>query len=139
MSEAGSAWVQAACDPASGNLIALANVGLAEIAAAFGVKQRQGYLTAEVWDRLLLDLQRDGRDQYWLVEVDQDVIAVAIDLTRNQKLRGYDAVHLACALFLQRTLESQNLPGIVMLSADLDLLTAAQDEGLPFDNPLKHP
>lgn len=138
VSEVGSSWVQSACGSASDNVIALANVGLAEIAAALGVKHRQGHLSGEVRDALLLDLQRDARDQYWLVDVGQDIVLEAIALTRSHKLRGYDAVHLACALFLQRTLTDQGLPGIVLLSADSDLLAAGRARGLPTENPLDH-
>jgi len=53
-------------------------------------------------------------------------------------LRGYDAVHLACALFLQDTLLNHNLPAPVLLSADQDLSTAAQAEGLTTDDPNLH-
>ncbi|MCX6032549.1 MAG: type II toxin-antitoxin system VapC family toxin [Chloroflexi bacterium] len=81
--EVGSTWVQAICDPVANHIIALAHVGLAEIAAALGVKYRQSVLTAEVRDGLLRDLQRDGRDQYWLVDVDQGMVTDAIALTRR--------------------------------------------------------
>jgi predicted nucleic acid-binding protein len=138
VNEVGSAWVQAICDPLANHIIALAHVGLAEIAAALGMKYRQNLLTAEIRDRLLRDLQRDGRDQYWLVDVDQDIVTDAIALTRRQKLRGYDAIHLACAVFLEHTLVRQGLPGLILVSADQDLLAAAQAEGLLTDNPNLH-
>jgi hypothetical protein len=138
VNEIGSAWVQAICEPAANHIIALAHIGLAEIAAALGVKYRQNVLTTDVRDGLLRDLQRDGRDQYWLVDVDQNMVTDAIGLTRRQKLRGYDAVHLACALFLEHTLLRQGLPGLTLVSADQDLLTAAQAEGLLTDNPNLH-
>jgi len=63
----------------------------------------------------------------------------AIELTRRQKLRGYDAVHLACALFLQETLAAHSLPDPVLLSADQELLEAAQGEGMVTDDPNVHP
>ena len=63
----------------------------------------------------------------------------AIELTRRQKLRGYDAVHLACALFLQETLLSHHLSGLVLLSADQELSAAARAEGLITDDPNEHP
>ena len=138
VNEIGSAWVQAICEPAANHIIALAHIGLAEIAAALGVKYRQNVLTTVARDGLLRDLQRDGRDQYWLVDVDQNMVTDAIDLTRRQKLRGYDAIHLACALFLEHTLLRQGLPGLILVSADQDLLTAAQAEGLLIDNPNLH-
>ena len=111
---------------------------MVEIAAALGVKHRQGDLPASVRDGLLGDLQRDARDQYWLIDVDQRIIVQAIGLTRQQKLRGYDAVHLACALSLRETLFNHGLGEPVMLSADRELAQAAQNEGLTAQDPNTH-
>jgi predicted nucleic acid-binding protein len=133
--ETGSDWIQGICDPTAGHVIVLAHIGLVEIAAALAAKTRQGVLPVPVRDGLLRDLRRDGRDQYWLIDVDQDVIVRAIDLTRHRKLRGYDAVHLACALFLQETLLSHSLSNPIVLSADQELSAAAQAEGLMTDDP----
>ena len=138
VNEIGSSWIQSLCDPASGHVIALAHVGLVEIAAALSMKTRQGFLPATTRDGLLRDLQRDGRDQYWLIDVDQEMVVRAIELTRRQKLRGYDAVHMACALFLQETLLRHNLPAPILLSADHDLLAAAQAEGFLTDDANTH-
>ena len=138
VNEIGSSWIQSLCDPTSGNVIALAHVGLVEIAAALSMKTRQGFLPAPTRDGLLRDLQRDGRDQYWLIDVDQEMVIRAIELTRRQKLRGYDAVHMACALFLQETLLRHDLPAPILLSADHDLLAAAQAEGFLTDDPNTH-
>jgi predicted nucleic acid-binding protein len=139
VNETGSDWTRMICDPGSGEVIALADIGLVEIAAALGVKHRQNLLSASVRDGLLRDLQRDGRDQYWLIDVDQERIIRAIELTRRHKLRGYDAAHLACALFLRETLLAHGLPTPVLLSADQELLAAAQAEGLATDDPNSHP
>lgn len=136
--EAGSDWMQSLCDPADHHLIALAHIGLVEIAAALGIKTRQGFLLPGVRDGLLQDMQRDAREQYWLVDVDQIIVVQAIELTRRHKLRGYDAVHLACALFMRDTLHHQGLPSPIILSADQELLIAAQAEGLDVDDPNAH-
>ena len=125
VTELGSGWVQSICDPVAGHVFALAQVGLVEIAAALGIKHRQGLLDDSVRDGLLRDLQRDGQTQYWLIDVDAQLVVQAIDLTRQHKLRGYDAVHLACALFLRTTLVASSLPPPVLLSADQELLAAA--------------
>ena len=42
------------------------------------------------------------------------------------------------ALFLQETLLNHNLPAPVLLSADQELLDAAQAEGLMTDDPNAH-
>lgn len=64
--ETGSTFVQELCDPSSGHVLALAEIGLVEIAAALGVKHRQGFIDGSVRDGLLLDLQRDSQAQYWI-------------------------------------------------------------------------
>ena len=139
VNETGSAWVQALCEPSAGHVIALAHIGLVKIAAALARKTRQGDLPASICDGLLRDLQRDSRDQYWLIDVDQDIVVRAMALTRQHRLRGYDAVHLAGALFLRDALLGQNLSTPIVLTADRDLLAAAQAEGLLTDDPNEHP
>lgn len=104
VNETGSSWVQALCDPAASHVLALAHIGLVEVAAALGVKARQGILPTAIRDALTRDLQEDARHQYWLIDVDHAIVTQAIALTRRQKLRGYDAVHLAAAQFLETTL-----------------------------------
>lgn len=138
VTEVGSDRLLSICEPTAGHVVALAYIGLVEIAAALAVKYRQGVLSSSVWDALLRDLQRDGRDQYWLIDVDQEIVTQAIDLTRRRKLRGYDAMHLACALFLQETLLDQGLAAPLLLSADQELLDAAHAEGLMTVNPAVH-
>jgi hypothetical protein len=137
--ETGSAWLQTLVDLPAGHTFVVANIGLVEIAAALVAKQRQGVLAGPILDGLLRDLLRDARDQYWLVEANQSIINRAMALTRRQKLRGYDAVHLACALLTQEPLLQQGLPSLILVSADLELLTAAQAEGLLTANPNDYP
>ncbi|MFO7697611.1 MAG: type II toxin-antitoxin system VapC family toxin [Anaerolineae bacterium] len=133
--EPGSDRVRTICTPGAGHMVAVAQIGLVEVAAALGMKHRRGQLTAADRDELLSDLQRDGRTYYVLVDVDPSIVSHAIELTRRQKLRGYDAVHLACALFVAETMPTRGLPKPVLLSADDDLLEAAQNEGLAIENP----
>jgi predicted nucleic acid-binding protein len=139
VAETGSGWIQGLCDPSADHIIVLASIGLVEIAAALAVKTRQGVLPSSIRDGLLRDLQRDGHDQYWLFDVDQACVVRAVDLTRRHKLRGYDATHLACALLLRETLIAHDLPTPVLLSADSELLAAAQAEGLVTNDPNAHP
>lgn len=135
VNETGSDWVRTTCSPSASHVIALAHIGLVEIAAALAMKTRQGALPADVRDNLLRDVQRDARSQYWLIDVDQAIVVRPMALSRLHKVRGYDAVHLACALFMQEALLRQNLPAPVLLTAGGELLAAAQAEGLLTDNP----
>jgi len=63
------------------------------------------------------------------VEITEDLIARASDLTEREALRGYDAIHLAAALTVHAH---------VLTSADADLCEAAQRRGLHVANPLEH-
>jgi predicted nucleic acid-binding protein len=113
--------------------------GLAEVAAAVNGKRRGGFIDQAASDAILDDLKADAASQYSLLDVDQFVVDEAIELTGRHRLRGYDAIHLACALRLNRALIGLQLPPLTLVSADADLLHAAQAEGLPVEDPNLHP
>jgi hypothetical protein len=138
MREAGTTWVQGWCsDPTQ--VVAVAEIGLVEMAAAFASKLRGGYITTALFDDARTDLLEDARNDYVLVAVDRSIVDDAIDLTARRRLRGYDAVHLACALRLNRALIAHTLPPLLFISADNNLLVAAVAEGLATDDPNLHP
>jgi predicted nucleic acid-binding protein len=138
MAEAGTAWVESVCADDS-HVIATAQIGLVEVAAAFASKRRGNFITPHECDRALADLIRDAQIRYLLVAIDQALVDNAIQLTRRQRLRGYDAVHLACALALNEPLVGAVQPPLIFVAADEDLLAAAATEGLATDNPNDHP
>jgi predicted nucleic acid-binding protein len=72
------------------------------------------------------------------VAIERSIVDEAIELTARHRLRGYDAVHLACALRLNRALVSHQLSPLLLISADNDLLTSAVAEGLDTDNPANY-
>ncbi len=136
--EIGTPWVQAWCDDPA-QTVAVAEIGLVEIAAAFAGKLRGGHITPSQYHSVRADLVADARDEYVLVTVNRAVVDEAIELTARHRLRGYDAVHLAAALRLNRALLAYHLPPLIFISADDDHLKAAVAEGLPTDNPNRHP
>ncbi len=77
---------------------------------------------------------------YRLSPVSEMVIQQACVLVERHPLRGYDAVHLATALFLKQQLLKTGIQRpLTFLSADGNLLKAAGDEGRATDNPNAHP
>ena len=136
--ETGTPWVQAWCDDPA-ETIAVAEIGLVEIAAAFAGKLRGAYITPAQYQGARIDLTTDAQDEYVLVTISRAVVDEAIELTARHRLRGYDAVHLACALTLNRALVARQLAPLVFVSADEDLLEAAAAEGIPTENPDLHP
>ncbi len=137
LTEIGTAWVQMWCDD-PGKAIAVAEIGLVEIAAAFAAKLRGGFITKQTYHNVHTDLLTDARNEYVLVAVNRSLVDEAIELTAQHRLRGYDAVHLACALHLNRALITQQLSPLTFVCADNDLLTAATNAGLLADNPNNH-
>lgn len=137
--EPGSTWVLQITDPASQHTVLLAEITLAEVAAALAAKQRApGGLTLEERDRALSRFLQDCDEHFLLLPVDRGVIDRAVDLTQRYRLRGYDAVHLATAVVTSGELTAQALPPLVFVASDDDLLTAAKTEGLPAENPVDH-
>ncbi len=137
--EIGTAWIEELCVPSTERLIALAQISLVEVAAVLAAKQRGNHISSAEYDKAFDDLTADSKEQYYLVDVDQAVIDRAVQLTRRQKLRGCDAIQLACALVLHQSLRDADLPGITFVCADDDLLAAASAEGLATENPNLHP
>jgi len=139
MAENGTAWVEALCADQDNHAIAIAHIGLVEVAAAFAAKRRGDFITSVEYDQALANLVFDAQQRYQLVGMSQILVDSAIQLTRRQKLRGYDAVHLTCALALNTPLVDNELPPLLLVSADNDLLMAAAAEGLSTDNPNNYP
>jgi predicted nucleic acid-binding protein len=139
MAEQGTAWIEALCADKDAHAVAITHIGLVEIAAAFAAKRRGNFITPTEHDNALGDLIRDAQHRYQLVATGPALVDSAIQLTRRRKLRGYDAVHLACALALNKPLVDSGLLPLTFVSADNDLLAAAEAEGLSTDNPNDHP
>lgn len=134
LAETGSAWVQARCnDPAQ--IIATVDLSRVEVAAAFAGKLRGNFITPAEYQEARSRLTIDTQKRYQLIPVTSQRMDEAIELTARHKLRGYDAVHLACALYLNRALLEGGLSPLTLVAADNDLLNAAQAEGLRTENP----
>jgi len=138
LAERGSAWVQARCnDPA--RTIVTADISRVEVAAAFAGKLRGKFITQAEYQEARARLAADAQKRYQLIPVISQRVDEAIELTACHKLRGYDAVHLSCALHLNRALLDNGLPPLTFVAADNDLLKAAQAEGLGTANPNLYP
>ncbi len=133
--EPGSSWIRQITDLHAQNTIFLAEITLAEVAAALAAKHRTpGGITQQQMDRALSRFLQDCDEHFLLLPMDREVIGRAVDLTQIHRLRGYDAVQLATALVTGETLKPQNLFPPVFVAGDDDLLTAAKAENLPVDN-----
>jgi uncharacterized protein len=134
LAEVGSAWVSSLLDPSAGHTIIVAAITRVETAAALAARQRAGGITLTERDRLMRLVLLHFDNEYRVVPVDTPLMAKAVDLTQQHRLRGYDAVQLAAALVVAAAIS-----GLTIISADDDLNDAARAEGLAAENPQAHP
>ncbi len=136
MPETGSYWIVHLVDPFADTTIFLAEITLAETAAAFAARRRASDgITRQERDTALNLFLQHCRGEYDLIPVTRAILHRAVLLTQGYRLRGYDAVQLATALATNDVLVGAGRSKMVFVSADEDLLRAAQDEGMATDNP----
>jgi predicted nucleic acid-binding protein len=141
--EPGSNWIrelfEARSDdiPPHSDFIYLAEITIAETAAAFAILTRTNRIHLQVRDRMYRRLLKDVLSDYHMIHVTRAHIDAAADLTQRHPLKGYDAVQLAVAIDVNQRLK-QSVAALIFVSADGVLLQAAQSEGLTTDNPFDH-
>ncbi len=108
------------------DVLASAALIVVEARSALASAHRGGRLTARQHRAAKADVV-GMVEELAIVEVTDALIAEAADLAEQEKLRGYDAVHLAAALLVRAE---------VFSSADADLCRAAERCGLHIANPL---
>ena len=101
--EMGTERVKSLTNPSYGNVILASRLTLAEVAAALAAKQRApGGLSRQARDRAVNLFLGHCRSEYRLIEIDEFTSDLAVRLTQDYRLRGYDAMHLATALLVNR-------------------------------------
>ena len=110
VAEKGSTWVDALVHPDAGNMIAIAQITVAEAAAALGSKLRAKAISSSEFELAVKNMLRDTFEAFNVVELNQPIIQRAVDAIRRHPLRGYDAVQLACALALNDVLAAFTPP-----------------------------
>ncbi|MBL7164028.1 MAG: type II toxin-antitoxin system VapC family toxin [Anaerolineales bacterium] len=138
VSEPGSRWVKQLYDTPSVN-IDFGKIGLVEAASALARRRRMGEITSDRQRILFAKLFHDSEERFGLLTITDETLRSAAVLTQEHPLRGYDAVHLASALALNRILTENHLPSVIFASADEKLCQAAQNEGLTIENPNEYP
>jgi uncharacterized protein len=139
VNETGSDWVRALVDPAAANVVSIADITRAEVASAVSRRAREGSITPDESVRLIRTFEAHCASQFRVVPLERVVVDLAVDLIQRHPLRAYDAVQLATAVLVNRSLVAHGLPALVFVSADNSLGIAAQAEGLPVENPNRYP
>lgn len=110
----------------SADSLASVRLVVVEARAALAAAARDKRLSADQLQASKAELA-DFVDDLHLVEVTEELIDDAAQRSESEALRGYDAVHLAAALFVGAA---------ILTSADVALCEAAGRRGLHIANPL---
>lgn len=105
--------------------LAIATIAYAEVHAALNRTRRERTLARPRYD-LAVDQFEVEWPRYLQTELRDDILPMTRDLTRRHPLRGVDAIHLASALSLSRTLTEDT----TFIAADTQLVRAASAEHL---------
>jgi predicted nucleic acid-binding protein len=112
-------WVE------NSNVVATALITRAESAAAINRLLRMKIINQVEYKTALNDF-RSSWDYYHRLFLTEEIVARADLLTCQFQLRGYDSVHLACALTWQDLIGEP----VAIASFDAELCDAAQNAGL---------
>jgi len=117
------------CGPRKMTVLALSRV---EFRAALRRRERAGDIEAGIGHALRSRFDSHWEEQFLIQSVTEMVLADAVLLIDKHPLRAYDAVQLAgCLVFCSRT----GPEPVVFVSADRDLLAAAEIEGVTVLDP----
>lgn len=109
--------------------VATATVAYAEAYAGLTRRYRERGLSRRQYERACKQFETEW-DAYVRVELHREVLSAARDLIQRHALRGFDGVHLASAVVLQRGLGES----VTFVAADERSLRAAAAERMPvFD------
>lgn len=133
--EHGSARMRTLCDPTVGHHLYVASITSVEVIAAVTRRLRRGDITATDGAAAVSQLRQDIAQRYWLIDVTPPLVARAMTLAETYSLRGYDAVQLTTAVEIHVRGLTLGLPALILVSADGELNTAAQAEGLIGEDP----
>ena len=136
--EVGSDWVAEICEDESGDPIFISGLTHIELVAAILRRAKGGTLSPEASATAINDFDADRVNQYLTLDADNVVLRTARGVVEKYTLRAYDAVQLAVALECYRNQMQFDLPAIRFVSADNELLFAAESEGLQVENPNLH-
>ncbi len=139
VSEVGTAWVQSLINPTAGNDIYILRVTEVEMTSALIRRRNTGSLSAATATGLLAHFRSDAAHEFIPIDVSQAVLTHANRLIEQHGLRAYDGIQLAAARELHSQRTGLALAPLTLVSADGELNSAAQAEGISVEDPNRHP
>ncbi len=137
--ETGSSWVRGVVAPASANDLHVLQISEVEAVSAIVRRRKSGSLGASDAAMALAQLRSEIQNDYILLRLSDRLIGHASALAEKHELRAYDALQLAGAVELSQVRIAAALPPLILVSADLELNSAARREGLVVEDPNLYP
>lgn len=137
--EAGTAWIVGISHPTAGNELFVASVTGIEVVSAISRRRIGGTVAPAIAVAALSQFRQDFVHQYQIVGVSETIVDRAMLLAENHGLRAYDALQLASILEASDVRAALSLPALTLVSADRDLNTVAQAEGVAVIDPNSQP
>jgi len=139
VTETGTAWVISVLDPGAANAIYLARIAGVEVVSAIARRARGGDITLSDGAAAIGQFRHEFATTYCTVEINQALIARAMDVAESRALRGYDVVQLAAAMEVNAYCLALGILPLTLVSSDAALNAAAVSEGLIVEDPNTHP
>ncbi len=111
--------------------IVISSVVFAEFFSAMNRKRREGNVSEEDYEIVAQDFKEDWESSFLKIEVNDRLNQLVKKLTERYPLRGFDAIHLASAIYHAQCLEE----GLFFICADRRLNDAARAENLNVIDP----
>ena len=137
--EVGSDWVKSVFNSVTTKVIYAVSISEVEVVSAFSRRRKGKTLSSNDAKVASQQFRYDFANDFRVIEVDAVLINSAVNLAETHYLRGYDAVQLSAAIKISKQISSLKLGSLVFVSADNDLNTAANAEGLTVENPNNYP
>ena len=113
---------EAVTNAIKGNQVAVCIIALTELGSAFARREREGYLTAAERRQALAKLEQDW-GKFISIDIDYTLSRIAASMAQKHGLKALDALHLAAAAELHRTMGNTEF-----LAFDKQLMRAAARE-----------
>ena len=138
LNETGSNWVIGLFKPSAKNLIFAARIAGVEVVSAIARRRKGLTITQVNANKAIFRFKREFRKRFVKINLTPQLTEEAMVLADIHELRGYDAVQLASAIEANNERVSKGFSPIIFISADNNLNSAANAEGLAVENPNDH-
>lgn len=129
--EDGTSWVQNLF--AHKQILACSSLGMIEVMATLSRKLKALEITLSQFKLKAQELEGDWK-HFIQIQMTDEIVNIAKELTKKLSLRGSDSVHLSSALLLQRRFAKKS-EQLVMVTSDYELKEAAKSSRLDVIDP----